>query len=312
VKPYLSIVIPVYNREHEIGRAIESCLNQSYEDLQVIVVDDCSTDSTVEVIRSYKDSRVVLVSHSINRGQWPATNSGVERASGDWVLFLDSDDELSPRGLSTVIEKTRQSTEETARLAFCYQRDDGLISPSPTLGREVMDYETYLRWTENVILSDFVQCVRRTTFFNLRFPNSRASALLYQHNFALKYRTRMFSDVVACLHTDAGNRQSGWAKHKTIPELSLQAVDQAASIDELLKKHGASIYRIAPCRFQLYRRMRATYYFVAGLRGTGFDAAAECLRKYPLSLRTWMVLALGLMGPRALVGAARIKQRLSR
>jgi len=89
--PYFTIVIPSYNRGHIVGRAIESVLNQSYSDFEIIVVDDGSTDNTKEVVCQYMDSRINYFFQE-NSGVSAARNTGSKLAKGDYLVFLDSDD----------------------------------------------------------------------------------------------------------------------------------------------------------------------------------------------------------------------------
>ncbi|MDH4201267.1 MAG: glycosyltransferase [Phycisphaerae bacterium] len=93
----ISVVIPVYNAEKHIARAIESVLAQTRPAEEIIVVDDGSTDATAEVVRSFGD-KVILIQQP-NAGVSVARNKGIERASGDWIAFLDSDDEWLPEKL---------------------------------------------------------------------------------------------------------------------------------------------------------------------------------------------------------------------
>lgn len=89
-----SIIIPVYNREKIISRCIDSFLSQNFNNSELIVVDDGSTDLTVKTINKYLDTNVKLVSYEQNRGPNYARNRGIEWANGDFILFLDSDDFL--------------------------------------------------------------------------------------------------------------------------------------------------------------------------------------------------------------------------
>lgn len=85
----ISIVIPVYNEEENISVLIESILTQQFKDYKIIVVDDCSVDNTVEVIKRYKEVKLIQLKN--NSGPAKARNVGVENAKGDIILFLDSD-----------------------------------------------------------------------------------------------------------------------------------------------------------------------------------------------------------------------------
>ena len=88
----ISVITPVYNAEKYIKETIESVLNQTYKDIELILVDDCSTDGSVEIIKSYKDSRIRLISQETNKGAWAARNRGIDEAKGRYIAYIDSDD----------------------------------------------------------------------------------------------------------------------------------------------------------------------------------------------------------------------------
>lgn len=95
----VSVIIPTYNRAHLIGRAIKSILNQTYQDFEIIVVDDGSTDNTEEVLKGFNDSRILYIRHNHNRGGAAARNTGIKAARGKYIAFQDSDDEWLPEKL---------------------------------------------------------------------------------------------------------------------------------------------------------------------------------------------------------------------
>ncbi|MBQ3453639.1 MAG: glycosyltransferase family 2 protein, partial [Thermoguttaceae bacterium] len=93
--PFFSVVVPVYNVRQWVGRAIESILAQTFEDFELILIDDGSTDDSAEVIAQYTDPRVKLIRQE-NRGQGGARNRGIEASTGKWITFLDPDDQWLP------------------------------------------------------------------------------------------------------------------------------------------------------------------------------------------------------------------------
>ena len=90
----VSIVMPNYNSERFLPQTIESVLNQTYTNWELLIVDDCSTDGSVALIKGYaeKDERVKLFQNEINRGAAYARNFALQKAKGKWIAFLDSDD----------------------------------------------------------------------------------------------------------------------------------------------------------------------------------------------------------------------------
>jgi glycosyltransferase involved in cell wall biosynthesis len=100
--PAVSVIIPTFNRARVIGRAVESALRQSYQNLEVIVVDDGSTDETAAVLKGFRDR--VRYLRQENRGVSAARNAGIAAAIGKWIAFLDSDDEWYPAKLAKQLE----------------------------------------------------------------------------------------------------------------------------------------------------------------------------------------------------------------
>jgi glycosyltransferase involved in cell wall biosynthesis len=99
----VSVVIPVYNRSTELRRAVRSVLAQTYVDLELIVVDDASTDDIAGALEDVADPRLRLIRKPVNQGAASARNTGIQAATGHWVAFLDSDDEWLPNKLERQI-----------------------------------------------------------------------------------------------------------------------------------------------------------------------------------------------------------------
>jgi len=96
--PKVSVIVPTYNYGHYIGKTLESVLNQTYQDFEIVVVDDGSKDDTTFVVRSFDDPRVRYV-YQENQGACAARNRGIREAAGEYFLFEDADDLLGPRHL---------------------------------------------------------------------------------------------------------------------------------------------------------------------------------------------------------------------
>jgi glycosyltransferase involved in cell wall biosynthesis len=103
----VSVIIPTYNRAHLLPRAIGSALRQTYSNLELIVVDDASTDETAEIVKTTGDARVRYVRHEENRGGGAARNTGIRLARGEFLAFLDSDDEWLPEKVAHQLHALR-------------------------------------------------------------------------------------------------------------------------------------------------------------------------------------------------------------
>lgn len=119
--PSASIIIPTYNRATHVSRSIESALDQTYADHEVIVVDDGSTDDTEDIVTGYDDPRVNYV-YQENAGANAARNRGIKRANGIYISFLDSDDELHPDALKVSVEVLRREPTSCGGVATSYQK----------------------------------------------------------------------------------------------------------------------------------------------------------------------------------------------
>ncbi len=97
--PKVTIIIPTYNRSDLLQRAVDSVLSQSYTDYELIIVDDRSSDNTQKIIASFDDPRITCIRRKTNRGLSAARNTGVEQARGEYIAFLDDDDEWLPEKL---------------------------------------------------------------------------------------------------------------------------------------------------------------------------------------------------------------------
>jgi glycosyltransferase involved in cell wall biosynthesis len=95
----ITVLMPVYNGEQHLAEAIDSILNQTYTDFEFLIINDGSTDKSVEIIRSYKDARIRLINNETNIGVAASLNKGLDLATGDYVARMDGDDISFPRRL---------------------------------------------------------------------------------------------------------------------------------------------------------------------------------------------------------------------
>ena len=103
----VSVIVPVYNASEYLSKSIESILNQSYENLEIILIDDASTDNSKEIIKKYalKDSRIKPFYSEVNHGVSRTRNIGLKSVSGDYIFFMDSDDTIMKDTIKIMVEK---------------------------------------------------------------------------------------------------------------------------------------------------------------------------------------------------------------
>ena len=154
MNPFFSIITPLYNREKTISRAIESILNQTFQDFEIIVVDDCSTDHSAEIVHKLKvlDARIKYIKNEINQERCISRNKGIQIALGKYICFLDSDDYHLPIHLETFYHKILEENEPKAFLftSAWNESEDGIRSERvcPKIGTMNL-YHYFLNFTVN-------------------------------------------------------------------------------------------------------------------------------------------------------------------
>lgn len=175
--PTVSVVIPTYNRAHLLKRAIQSVLNQTYQDFELIIVNDGSTDETEEVIKTFADDRISYIRHDKNRGMSIALNSGLERARGEFIAFQDSDDEWIPNKLERQMEVFKNLPEHFGVIytSFVHIKGDRrkLLPPSPKSGYIYSDIlkERDTCWIAQPSVLIRKECFEKVGFFDENLPS---------------------------------------------------------------------------------------------------------------------------------------------
>lgn len=139
--PLVSVLMTSYNREKYIGAAIESVLASTYRNLELIVVDDRSKDSTVQIARSYaeKDNRVHVYINEHNLGDYPNRNQAAAHAKGKYIKYVDADDLVYPHGLELLVYSMERYPE--ARWGLCsLDQDEKRIFPFVLSPKEAYEY----------------------------------------------------------------------------------------------------------------------------------------------------------------------------
>lgn len=107
----ISVIIPIYNVQKYIKECIESVINQTYKNLEILCINDCGNDNSISIIEEYlkKDNRIKIINHNKNKGLAESRNTGINNATGEYIFFLDSDDYIK----DDIIEKLYKKAEET-------------------------------------------------------------------------------------------------------------------------------------------------------------------------------------------------------
>jgi teichuronic acid biosynthesis glycosyltransferase TuaG len=154
----VSVIIPCYNSKSKISRTLEMIFSQTYKNIEVIVVDDYSTDNSVDIVKSFNDSRLKLIELKINKGAGNARNVGIKFSKGDVIAFCDSDDTWR----ANKIERQLQLWDRDKYIGVCsaYDRVVNNVSKGKVIPREEISHNRLLKYcdigTSTVLLNSKV------------------------------------------------------------------------------------------------------------------------------------------------------------
>jgi glycosyltransferase involved in cell wall biosynthesis len=298
--PFFSIILPMYNRERFISRAISSCLRQDFVDFEIVVVDDGSADRSVAVVESIGDPRIRVITCATNQERLIARNTGARASSGEWLIWFDSDDELVPGALAIMKERIAQVPKDVRALRFMCRLDSGRVSPDPPHKDETWNYEGYIRWVElhRGKWSEAIPVVHRETIQSVLFPEDRffTGETQYHLDLASKYRIQACSDVLRLYHLDAENNTSN-----PNTKIMVEGAPMVASrLERVISVHGRDIERWAPQTYKALFSGMITQYLLSGQRWKASHAFLRGLTTRNLFLRTWVIMAIGMVNSKLL------------
>lgn len=113
--PLVSVIVPVYNVEEYLEKCLKSILQQTYKNIEIVLVDDCSTDNSLSIMKRYQknDKRIKIFSNKVNKGVSVTRNTGIDKSSGEYIFFIDPDDWVSPNLVDTVMSKFKETNLPT-------------------------------------------------------------------------------------------------------------------------------------------------------------------------------------------------------
>lgn len=143
MKPLISVIIPNYNCERYLSKCLDSVLNQTLKQIEVVIIDDCSTDGSVEIINRYSESdpRINFIKYTSNKSQSQARKDGVLASSGEYIMFLDSDDYLMEDACEQLYKKIKDDSSDI----LCFGTN--VIKENPNIVQN--RYESLRKWLNN-------------------------------------------------------------------------------------------------------------------------------------------------------------------
>lgn len=240
--PDVSFVIAAYNAEETLRRAIDSALAQTGVSVEVIVVDDCSTDSTAEIAASYQDGRVKSIRQAHNLGPGAARNTGIAAAAGDWIAVLDSDDSIHPNRLQRMLARAAATDADIVV-------DNLRVVPMEGGTPRRMFRPSHLKAVGELTLATFIQSniIFRSTFNYGYMKPIFARRFLLGHGLRFDEGLRIGEDymllasALACGGKCAVEPHAGYVYH--LREGSISRVLETHHLDAMLASDAAFLQR---------------------------------------------------------------------
>jgi glycosyltransferase involved in cell wall biosynthesis len=306
--PLITVIIPTYNRAGLLGRAIRSVLKQSFERFELIVADDSSTDATEAVVSRFSDPRIVFIRRSTNGGNAAARNTGILAARGEYICFLDSDDEFLPgyfEAVTTVLEDSPEGVgfAWVGRYLVTPGSDgDEWITERPPPGKDVEDeYLSFLYRFRGGTSRGLVvkrRCFEEIGLFDERLRAAVDTDLVLR--LVQRYSYIEIETPYVCFHQHAGERVSQNSSYK------------AHAYTLLIEKHRAALEANPDLWVQFHNRT-ARFFYQAGDRASGRSYAMAALKRNRLHLRSWALMllheVLGYRGGRLYREMSRFRKR---
>lgn len=285
-KNKISVIIPTYNRASLIERALQSVLDQDYPDIEVIIVDDYSTDNTEDVVKSVNDPRIRFIKHSHNKGANAARNTGIREASGDYIAFQDSDDEWMPGKLAKQIEVFKHAPADTGVVYTAFWRIEG-NEKNYTPSRDVLMTDGYL--FEELLKRNFITtqsillkkaCFEEVGLFDETMPRLQDWELLLR--LSKRYPFFFIDEPLVNVYHTSGSITS-----------NQEALTKALEL--LLEKHYGDFakYRKTLANFNCYIGQQ---FFLSGDLKKSLYYCKEALKIRPGNPKFWLILATFLLG----------------
>lgn len=296
--PKVTVIIPLYNKGLHIVRTLNSVLKQTFQDFEIIVVDDGSTDNGVEMVNSFNDPRIWLIRQK-NQGVSAARNRGVNEATTDLIAFLDADDEWMPLHLETILRLKKKYPEAGIyTTAYKIYLSNGktrwpiykYIPDSPWEG-VLPNYFKSSAIGEPPVCSSVVMIPKKIFLELGGFPQGyqfQEDADLFG-KIALKYPVAFSWELGAIYHWDATNRTCNkkYSMYYELPFIKIAriAIVSGEVLPEFIEPLNEYIYKV--------EIWQAIEYVLAGNGTTARAILRECNTKWNYKMKLkWLVLAM--------------------
>lgn len=231
----VSVIIPTYNRANTLERAVRSVLNQTYQNIELIIVDDGSTDNTEEVVKKIADNRIIYLKYNTNRGSQTAMNLGIEMSQGELIAIQDSDDEWLNNKLEIQLNEIYSTKSDLVGCSYLLHTNKGNIEIP---GRRIEDSQLAESLLYDNCIGTPTLLGKRECFINEKFdttlPNFCDWELMIR--MSRRYKIHFINTVLLNVYQQEDSLTRSFEKSIESVKLILKKYDYIYSINILAKQ----------------------------------------------------------------------------
>jgi glycosyltransferase involved in cell wall biosynthesis len=299
-EPAVSVILPTFNRANVLPRAMHSVLQQTFQDLELIIVDDGSSDNTREVVENIKDPRVKYLKHDKNAGLPAARNTGLKEARGKFMAFQDDDDQWLDKRLQVQVPLL-EGTDLDTGVVYCdsikmeHGKRSYLYSPSRS-DKSGDLYHRFLMGNFVTVIAALVkkECFQKVGMFDERLPYFEDWDIWLR--ISKYYKFKYSEEPMVIVHFTEGSMTTDMDK-----------MVQARKI--MLEKHYDDFVQDKRILSRNYAQLACELYMKGDMR-EGRGVARKAFQAWPFDMRNIMYMVLSLSGARCFKWAISAYKRL--
>ena len=235
-----SVVIPVYNKEKYVAQTLKSVVGQTYQNFEIIVVNDCSTDNSLGVVKAIDDSRIKTIEHSENKGLSASRNTGIKAAAHSFIAFLDADDHWDSSFLKTISKLIKKYPKESVFATHYRENYRGKIIlpksklPTRTKGKSLVINDFFKVNLGRLILTQSCIVVHKTVFEQIGYYDENVTFAEDIDFFVRCFHTYDLAYFNNVCHTQnvalIGSLTETSTKNKTYPALEKYQIEDDSQL----------------------------------------------------------------------------------
>lgn len=168
----VSIIIPCFNAEKTISKCLDSVINQTYKNIEIIIINDASTDDTLNTINNYKKNykNLIIIDHKTNKGIGFSRNEGIKKATGEVISFVDSDDFINNNMIEIMVNKMSEDKSDLAICDFNKYVSDSLLENEYNFNNSLTNFKSSPNLIMDINLSPWNKLYKKELLINNLFP----------------------------------------------------------------------------------------------------------------------------------------------